>query len=142
VSVRNAEAVWEGNLRDGRGKLKLGSGAFEGPFTYKSRFEEEAGTNPEEIVGAALAGCFSMFLSAVLGKAGYTPRAIRTSARVHLETVGSGPAITKIELDTRADIPGIDDATFQEKAQAAKAGCPVSRSLAGTEIVLTARLVG
>jgi lipoyl-dependent peroxiredoxin len=140
VSVRNAEAVWEGGLRDGRGKLKLGSGAFEGPYTYQSRFEDEAGTNPEELIGAALAGCFSMFLSAVLGKAGFTPRTIRTSAKVHLETVGGGPAVTKIELDTRADIPGIDETTFLEKAQAAKAGCPVSRSLTGTEIVLTARL--
>jgi lipoyl-dependent peroxiredoxin len=140
VSVRNAEAVWEGGLRDGRGKLKLGSGAFEDPYTYQSRFEDEAGTNPEELIGAALAGCFSMFLSAVLGKAGFTPRTIRTSAKVHLETVGGGPAVTKIELDTRADIPGIDETTFLEKAQTAKAGCPVSRSLAGTEIVLTARL--
>ena len=140
MSVRNAEAVWEGGLRDGRGKLKLGSGAFEGPYTYQSRFEDEAGTNPEELIGAALAGCFSMFLSAVLGKAGFTPRTIRTSAKVHLETVGGGPAVTKIELDTRADIPGIDETTFLEKTQAAKAGCPVSRSLAGTEIVLTARL--
>ncbi|MDW7761205.1 MAG: OsmC family protein [Acidobacteriota bacterium] len=140
MSVRNAEAVWEGGLRDGRGKLKLGSGAFEGPYTYQSRFEEEAGTNPEELIGAALAGCFSMFLSAVLGKAGFAPRTIRTSAKVHLETVGGGPAVTKIELDTRADIPGIDETTFLEKAQAAKAGCPVSRSLTGTEIVLTARL--
>ena len=140
MSVRNAEAIWEGDLRDGRGKLKLGSGAFEGPFTYQSRFEEEAGTNPEELIGAALAGCFSMFLSAVLGKAGFAPRTIRTSAKVHLETVGGGPAVTKIELDTRADIPGIDETTFLEKAQAAKTGCPVSRSLAGTEIVLTARL--
>ena len=142
MSVRNAEAVWEGGLREGSGTLKLGSGAFEGRFTYGSRFEEEAGTNPEELVGAALTGCFSMFLSAVLGKAGFAPRAIRTSAKVHLETVGGGPAITKIELDMRAEIPGIDEKTFLEKAQAAKAGCPVSRSLAGTEIVLTARLVG
>lgn len=140
MSVRNAEAVWEGSLREGSGTLKLGSGEFEGPFTYKSRFEEGAGTNPEEMVGAALAACFSMFLSAVLGKAGFAPRTIRTSAKVHLETVGGGPAVTKIELDTRADIPGIDETAFLEKADMAKTGCPISRSLAGTEIVLTARL--
>jgi osmotically inducible protein OsmC len=119
--------------------MKLGSGAFEGAYTFKTRFEEEPGTNPEELIGAAHAGCFSMFLSAVLSKAGYSVKRIHTTAKVHL---GEGPTITKIELDTEAEVPGLDDKTFQEQAEVSKKGCPVSKALAGPEIVLTARLVG
>lgn len=140
MAVRNAEAVWQGTLKEGAGTMKLGSGAYEGPFTYASRFEEGPGTNPEELIGAAHAGCFSMFLSALLTNAGYTPTRVHTTAKVHL---GAGPAITLIELNTEAEVPNLDENTFQEKAAAAKAGCPVSKALAGVgEIQLTAKLVG
>jgi len=140
MAVRNAEAVWQGTLKEGAGTMKLGSGAYEGPFSYASRFEEGPGTNPEELIGAAHAGCFSMFLSALLTNAGYTPTRVHTTAKVHL---GAGPAITLIELNTEAEVPNLDDNTFQEKAAAAKAGCPVSKALAGVgEIQLTAKLVG
>lgn len=140
MAVRNAEAVWQGTLKEGAGTMKLGSGAYEGPFTYASRFEEGPGTNPEELIGAAHAGCFSMFLSALLTNAGYTPTHVHTTAKVHL---GAGPAITLIELNTEAEVPNLDENTFQEKAAAAKAGCPVSKALAGVgEIQLTAKLVG
>jgi len=140
MAVRNAEAVWQGTLKEGAGTMKLGSGAYEGPFSYASRFEEGPGTNPEELIGAAHAGCFSMFLSALLTNAGYTPTRVHTTAKVHL---GAGPAITLIELNTEAEVPGLDADTFQEKATAAKAGCPVSKALAGVgEIQLTATLVG
>jgi lipoyl-dependent peroxiredoxin len=139
MSVRNAEAIWEGNLQEGRGTFKVGSGAFEGAYTYKTRFEEEPGTNPEELIGAAHASCFSMFLSAVLSKAGYTVKRVHTTAKVHL---GEGPTITKIELDTEAEVPGLDEAKFMEHAETSKKGCPVSKALAGPEIVLNAKLVG
>ena len=140
MAVRNAEAVWQGTLKEGAGTMKLGSGAYEGPFTYASRFEEGPGTNPEELIGAAHAGCFSMFLSALLTNAGYTPTRVHTTAKVHL---GAGPAITLIELNTEAEVPNLDENTFQEKAAAAKAGCPVSKALAGVGgIQLTAKLVG
>jgi osmotically inducible protein OsmC len=141
MAVRNAQAVWEGNLQEGRGTMKLGSGAFEGAYTFRTRFEEELGTNPEELIGAAHAGCFSMFLSAVLSKAGYTVKSVQTSAKVHLGTVDGAPTITKIELDTVVHVPGLDEATFREQAEASKKGCPVSKALAGPEIVLTAKLV-
>ncbi len=138
MAVRSAEAVWQGTLKEGQGNLKLGSGLYEGPYTYASRFEEGKGTNPEELIGAAHAGCFSMFLSAVLTKAGFTPTRIQTTATVHLE---AGPAITKIELDCEGEVPNLDAAAFQEHANAAKVGCPVSKALSGVEIVLNARLV-
>lgn len=140
MAVRNAEAEWKGTLKEGAGTMKLGSGAYEGPFSYASRFEEGPGTNPEELIGAAHAGCFSMFLSALLSNDGFKPTSIHTTAKVHL---GAGPAITLIELNTEAQVPGLDDAKFQEKAAAAKAGCPISKALAGVgEIKLTATLVG
>jgi osmotically inducible protein OsmC len=139
MAVRNAEAVWEGNLKEGKGHFKTGSGAIEGAYTFRTRFEEEPGTNPEELIGAAHAGCFSMFLSAVLSNAGYSVKRIHTTAKVHL---GEGPTITKIELDTEAEVPGLDEKTFQEQAEVSKKGCPVSKALAGPEIVLNARLVG
>jgi len=118
--------------------MKIGKGAYEGPFTYASRFESGAGTNPEELIGAAHAGCFSMFLSALLTKAGFTPTRISTTAAVHLT---EGPTISLIELTTEAEVPGLDNAAFQEHALAAKAGCPVSKVLAGAEIKLVAKLV-
>jgi lipoyl-dependent peroxiredoxin len=142
MPVRNAKAVWEGGLKDGHGTVALGSGAYEGRYSFGSRFEEAGGTNPEELIGAAHAGCFSMALSAGLGRAGFSPKRVATAARVHLEKVGEGFKITRIDLTTEAEIPGIDDAAFQEQAQKAKEGCPVSQALAGTEIHLDARLVG
>ncbi|HEX5714922.1 MAG TPA: OsmC family protein [Thermoanaerobaculia bacterium] len=141
MPVRKADAVWEGDIRGGNGKVSLGSGAFEGRYSFGSRFEEGAGTNPEELIGAAHAGCFSMALSGGLGRGGHTPKRIATTAKVHIEKVGEGFAITRIELDTQAEVPGIDDATFQEFAKKAKEGCPVSKALAGTEITLNAKLV-
>jgi osmotically inducible protein OsmC len=137
MSIRNAEAVWTGTLKEGAGALKLGSGAFEGSYTWASRFDEAPGTNPEELIGAAHAGCYSMFLSALLTKAGYLPTRIQTTAKVHLE---AGPAITLIELVTLAEVPGLDEKTFQEQAEAAKKNCPVSKALASVEVRLSARL--
>ena len=140
MPVRNAEAVWEGGLKDGKGRVKLGSGAYEGQYSFGSRFESGTGTNPEELIGAAHAGCFSMAFSAGLGKAGITPKRIQTTAKVHIEKVGEGFKITRIQLDCNAVIPGIDEATFRKHAEDAKKGCPVSQALAGTQIELNARL--
>jgi osmotically inducible protein OsmC len=137
MSIRNAEAIWTGTLKEGKGTFKLGSGVFESDYTWAARFEEAPGTNPEELIGAAHASCFSMFLSALLTKAGYTPTRIHTTAKVHLE---AGPTITLIELETHAEVPGLDEKTFQEQAQAAKKNCPVSKALASVEIRLSAQL--
>ena len=142
MPVRKANAVWEGSLKEGSGKVALGSGAYEGPYSFGSRFEEGTGTNPEELIGAAHAGCFSMALSAGLGRAGFTPTRVATSAKVHLEKVGEGFKITRIELDNESQVPGLDESTFQEHAKKAKEGCPVSQALAGVEISLNARLAG
>lgn len=142
MPIRKANAVWEGDLKGGQGTVKLGSGAFEGRYSFGSRFEEAGGTNPEELIGAAHAGCFSMALSGGLGRAGHPPKRVATSARVHLEKVGEGFQITRIELDCEAEVPGLDEAGFQEQAQKAKEGCPVSKALAGVEITLNARLAG
>jgi len=135
--IRDSSAVWEGNLVDGKGSMRLGSGAYEGAYTRASRFENGPGTNPEELIGAAHAGCFSMFLAAILSKAGHTVEQINTTARVHL---GDGPKITLIELSTTGVVPGIDEATFIEFAEQAKKGCPVSQALAAVEMKLTASL--
>ena len=141
MPTRKAEAHWEGNLAEGQGNLKVGSGAFEGPYSFKSRFEEgQSATNPEELIGAAHAGCFTMALIAALSRAGHKPTRVHTTAQVKLEKVGDAFSITKIDLDTEAEIPGIDDATFQQFARDAKQNCPVSKALAGTEIALSARL--
>jgi lipoyl-dependent peroxiredoxin len=137
MAIRNAEAIWTGTLKEGKGTFKLGSGVFESDYTWAARFEEAPGTNPEELIGAAHAGCYSMFLSALLTKAGYTPTRIHTTAKVHLE---AGPTITLIELETHAEVPGLDEKTFQEQAQAAKQNCPVSKALASVEIRLSAQL--
>jgi len=142
MAIRTATAQWNGNLMDGRGTMKMRSGAYEGPYTFKSRFEEGEGTNPEELIAAAHAGCFSMALSAGLAKAGFNPESVKTTAKVHLTKQEAGFGITKIELETEAKIPGIDEATFAGHAEGAKAGCPVSRALAAVpEIVLHAKLV-
>ena len=142
MAVRSAEAEWKGTLREGAGKMKLGSGAYEGSYSFASRFEEGKGTNPEELIAAAHAGCFSMALSAGLTKAGHPPTRVHTTARVHLEKVGDGFGITRIELTTEAQVPGIDNKAFQEQAEGAKKGCPVSKLLAGAQISLTAMLKG
>ena len=141
MPTRKAEAEWEGNLAEGRGKLKVGSGAFEGPYSFKSRFEEEAATNPEELLGAAHAGCFTMALTAALSRAQIKPKRIHTEARVKLEKVGEAFSITQIELETEAEIPDIDDAKFQEYAKGAKENCPLSKALASTPISMTAKLL-
>jgi osmotically inducible protein OsmC len=142
MPTRKAEAEWKGNLSDGSGCLKVESGAFEGPYSFKSRFEEgQSATNPEELIGAAHAGCFTMGLTAQLTAAGFTARRIHTGAKVKLEPLGDGPAITLIELEMEADVPGIDEAAFQKLALFAKENCPVSKALAGTEIRLTAKLL-
>lgn len=137
---RTARAAWEGSIREGKGTMALGSGAFEGPYSFSSRFEDGSGTNPEELIGAAHAGCFSMAFSGALGRAGFEPNNISTNAVVKLGKVGEGFKITRIELETQASVPGIEDAQFQEIAESAKQNCPVSQALAGTEIVLTATL--
>jgi osmotically inducible protein OsmC len=141
MAARTAHAQWNGGLKDGHGTMKLGSGAFEGQYSFSSRFENGTGTNPEELIGAAHAGCFSMAFAGGLGKAGFSPKSIKTTAKVHLEKVGEGFEITKIDLETEADIPGIDQETFMEYAEAAKRGCPVSKALAGPKITLQARLL-
>ncbi len=141
MPVRSASAVWEGDLKGGGGTMKLGSGAYEGKYSFGSRFEDNPGTNPEELIAAAHAGCFSMALTAALGRAGYDSHSVSTSARAHLEITDAGPTITRIELACEASVAGIDEADFQEQAAGAKANCPVSKALAGVEIELDARLV-
>jgi osmotically inducible protein OsmC len=141
MATRTGSAVWEGTLKGGKGKMKLGSGAYEGPYSFSSRFEEGSGTNPEELIGAAEAGCFSMALSSNLEKAGHPPKRISTKATVKLEMVDGGPKITSIDLDLEAEVPGIDQAKFQEAANLTKQKCPVSVALAGTQINLNAKLV-
>jgi lipoyl-dependent peroxiredoxin len=142
MPVRTADAEWKGNLREGSGTMKLGSGAYDGSYSFGSRFEESKGSNPEELIAAAHAGCFSMALSAGLARAGFTPTRVHTTAKVHIEPVEGGFGITRIELNTEAEIPGIDNAAFQEQAEAAKKGCPVSKALAAVpDISLNARLV-
>jgi len=137
MAIRESTAVWHGNLKEGKGTMRLGSGAFEGVYTNASRFEEGPGTNPEELIGAAHAGCFSMFLAAILADAGFAPKNISTSAKVHL---GAGPRIRLIELATVGEVPDIDDVTFIDFAEKAKAGCPVSQALASVEIRLKVEL--
>jgi osmotically inducible protein OsmC len=139
--VRTSEAEWRGSLAKGAGSVKLGSGAFEGDYSFGSRFQDAPGTNPEELLGAAHAGCFSMALSLILGDAGFVPRRIKTSAAVHIERSEDGFFIPNIDLVTEGDVPGIDQATFSAHAETAKAGCPVSKALTGVEITLTATLV-
>ncbi len=141
MPARTGSAIWEGTLKEGKGTMKLGSGAYEGPYSFQSRFESGSGTNPEELIGAAEAGCFSMALSSNLEKAGHQAKRISTTANVKLEMVDGGPTITTIELNADAEVPGMDDAAFQEQAEKTKVGCPVSKALTGTEIKLNARLV-
>ena len=138
--IRTAEAAWEGAFRDGKGKMKLGSGAFEGDFSYHTRMEGP-GTNPEGLLAASHAGCFSMSLSRRLSAAGHPPKRIHTEGRVHFERAEEGYVISRIDLLTEAEVPGIDEEAFHEQAEAAKQNCPVSKALAGVEIGLRAELV-
>ncbi len=131
MPIRKAQAEWKGGLRDGAGEVALESGAFRGPYSFKSRFETGSGTNPEELLGAAHAGCFSMALAAALQQAGHAPTRIRTEAAVKIDKVGDGFQITRIDLRTEGQVPGIDEATFRKFAEGAKAGCPVSKALGG-----------
>lgn len=140
MPVRTSDAQWDGTLREGKGTMRFGGGAFDGAYSFSSRFEEGKGTNPEELIAAAHAGCFSMALSGELEKAGHPPESVATTAKVHLVKDDAGFTIQRIELDTEAAVPGIEDAAFQQLAEAAKNGCPVSRALAGPEIALKARL--
>ncbi|MGE5278512.1 MAG: OsmC family protein [Acidobacteriota bacterium] len=142
MAVRTANARWDGALQDGSGTMAFGGGAFEGQFSYASRFEEGPGTNPEELVGAAHAGCFSMAFANALATAGHDPQRVETIARVHLEPADEGPSITRIELQTEAEVPGIGSDDLRQLAETAKANCPVSKALAGVEISLDATLAG
>jgi lipoyl-dependent peroxiredoxin len=141
---RKASAAWQGGLKDGKGTLTTESGVLSGtPYSFSTRFEGTKGTNPEELIAAAHAGCFSMALSAELGRAGHDAESVETTATVHLDEVGDGFGITRIELDTRARVPGVDADEFQRIAEAAKKGCPVSQALAAVEsIELKAELAG
>jgi osmotically inducible protein OsmC len=130
VPKRKADARWEGSLQDGNGTMRMASGSYEGPYTFKSRFEEGEGTNPEKVIAAAHADCFSMALSGDLGRAGYEPESVETTATVHIDKVENGFRISRIVLESEARVPGIEDAEFQEVAEGAKKGCPVSQALA------------
>jgi len=138
--VRHAEAEWSGSLKEGKGHVKVETGALDSPYTFRSRFEGGGETNPEELLGASHASCFTMALAAALSSAGHAPSSIKTTAAVTLTPVDGKPTVTRIDLTTRASVPGIDDAAFQTVAAGAKAGCPISRALAGTEIHLDAKL--
>ncbi|MGH8227384.1 MAG: OsmC family protein [Steroidobacteraceae bacterium] len=139
---RTAEAEWRGGLEDGSGTIAVGSGAFRGAYSFRTRFGNEPGTNPEELIGAAHAGCFSMAFALLLGQAGFVPQRIHTTAKVSIEQQDGGFAITRIRLDTQGAVSGLTEARFREIAEAAKQNCPVSRALAGTRIELGARLLG
>ncbi len=141
MPIRKASAVWEGNLQHGQGTMKLGSGAFEGSYSFGSRFEGAPGTNPEELIAAAHAGCFSMALAHSLTLAGHMPKRIRTTARISLDKVKDGFKITSIQLDTEAEVPQTSEQIFLRIAEDAKKNCPVSQALAAIEITLQAKLV-
>ena len=138
---RKAEARWDGSLQEGNGTMRMATGSYEGPYSFQSRFEEGDGTNPEELIAAAHAGCFSMQLSGLLGEAGHEPESVETTATVHIEKADPGFKITLIELDAKARVPGIDEDEFQQQVQAAKEVCPVSQALAATEITASAELL-
>lgn len=142
MKVRSAQAEWNGDLRSGKGTLSTESGAVDTKYSFTSRFEDGPETNPEELIGAAHAGCFSMALSNILAQAGHPPKSVSTTARVTLEMLEGGPTITRIDLRTRGDVPGLDADGFLEHAEAAKQGCPVSRALKAVEITLDAALEG
>jgi osmotically inducible protein OsmC len=140
MPVRSAEAEWKGALQEGSGRMEFGGGAFEGQYSYGSRFEEGEGTNPEELIAAAHAGCFSMQLAGVLGKAGHEPDSVRTTARVSLDKDSDGFSITRSDLSAEVSVSGVEEDEFQKHADEAKRICPVSRALGAIEIGLEARL--
>jgi len=139
MAISKASAQWTGGLKDGKGTMKPAH-ASEAAFTLGSRFEGQPSSNPEELIGAALAGCFSMALTVALEQAGLKPKSVTSSTEVHLDRQGEGFAITSIELTTQASVPGVDNAKFQTIAEETKKGCPVSKALAGTKISLKATL--
>ncbi len=141
MATRNAEAIWDGSMKEGSGKIKLGSGAFEGSYTWSSRFESGKGTNPEELLGAAHAGCYAMSFASNLGRAGFTPEHIHAGSQVTIEPVEGRNRITHIELKMEATVPGISEEKFMEIANYAKEHCPVSAVLTGVPITLNARLL-
>ncbi len=138
MPVRSSTAVWKGDLAKGNGTMRLASGAYEGSYSYGSRFENEPGTNPEELIGAAHAGCFSMYLANILSKDGYTVNRIDTTVRVHLD---AGPKIDLIEIETKGDVTGVDERAFERYARKAEKECPVSRALSSVKMELTAKLM-
>jgi osmotically inducible protein OsmC len=141
MPIRTASARWQGNLTEGSGTVKTGKGGFQGNYSFKSRFEEGEGTNPEELIAAAHAGCFSMAFSKGLADAGFTPTSVETTAKVHLDKTDAGMTVTRIDLESVGDVPGIDAADFQKIADGAKENCPISRLLSpGAEITLNATL--
>ena len=140
MPVRTADAEWKGDLPTGSGTIKTQTGSYNGAYSFGSRFEEGKGSNPEELIAAAHAGCFSMAFSNQLAKAGFPPDSVKTTAKVHLDKGEAGFSITRIELVTRAKVPGVDENTFREKAEAAKTGCPISKALQAVTITLDARL--
>ena len=135
MPTRSATAAWNGTLKEGNGHMKMATGAWEGPYSFSSRFEEAQGTNPEELIAAAHAGCFSMKFAGDLGAAGFTPTSVRTTANVRLEKGEAGWAIAAIELDCEAQVDDVDDARFQEIAEQSKAACPVSKALAAVPVI-------
>lgn len=142
MPVRKAQAVWHGNIKDGHGQMSFGGGAFEGSYSTGSRFEEAEGTNPEELLGAAHAGCFSMALASALSSGGTPPNHIQTEAQVTIEKIDAGWTVTRVHLTTQADVPGIDPGDFQAAARKAKDNCPISRALGGVDISVEATLLG
>jgi osmotically inducible protein OsmC len=142
MATRNGSAEWRGDLKSGDGDLTVGDGVFKGAYSFASRFEEGAGTNPEELIAAAHAACFSMALAGIMAEHGHPADSVRTTARAHLRQTDKGPAIQRIDLETEGRVPGIDQDHFAEHAEEARAGCIVSRALAGVEeITLAAKLV-
>lgn len=141
MPIRSSSARWQGNLTEGSGTIRTGKGGLEGNYSFTSRFQEGAGTNPEELIAAAHAGCFSMAFSKALADAGFTPTSVETTAKVHLDKTDAGMTVTRIDLESVGDVPGVDAADFQKLAESAKDNCPISRLLSpGADITLTATL--
>lgn len=139
MPARTAQADWKGNLTEGKGHIKVQSGTLDAPYDFRARTADGKGTNPEELIGAAHAGCFTMQLSALVANAGFTAEALSTVAKVHLEKAGAGFAIPRIELELTGKVPGMDSAAFTKLAETAKASCPVSKALAGVQISLSVK---
>ena len=142
MPIRNGSAVWEGDLLTGKGQMKFGRGAFEGNYSFSSRFEDGVGTNPEELIAAAHAGCFSMDLANRLAQAGFEPKHIETNAKVNIAKAAKGYKIITIDLITQAEVPGIKESKFLELANEAKKNCPVSQLVTGAEVRLQTKLMG